>query len=275
MGKDRSRRRAPQGVLIIRPTNGLSFANGRIKDAAVMHSGRNDQPDGGERAFFGRRKGKKLRPRQAGLFETLLPRLALDLTNPPPADLRTLFDARRRGPLEIGFGGGEHFVARSRAQSAHWLYRRRAVRERNGEGSDRDRSAGLDAMSGCIMATRRNCSHGCRRHRSRASTCSIPIRGRSAGTGSAASCRTRASQRSRAFSNPAANSASPATFPITRHGRWCGFCARAISSGRPSAPTIGACRGRDFDSTRYELKAKREGRQTCYLTFPQALRSQT
>jgi tRNA (guanine-N7-)-methyltransferase len=63
-------------------------------------------------AFFGRRKGHRLRSHQAGLFETLLPRLALDLDTPAPADLTTLFprpvDAVR---LEIGFGGGEHLIA--------------------------------------------------------------------------------------------------------------------------------------------------------------------
>jgi tRNA (guanine-N7-)-methyltransferase len=88
----------------------LSFANGRIKDAAVMHSGP-DKTDEPERAFFGRRKGKKLRARQAGLFETLLPRLALDLANPPPADLLTLFGSANDVSVEIGFGGGEHFVS--------------------------------------------------------------------------------------------------------------------------------------------------------------------
>ena len=35
---------------------------------------------GRSRAFFGRRKGHPLRPQQAALFKTLLPRLALDLT---------------------------------------------------------------------------------------------------------------------------------------------------------------------------------------------------
>jgi tRNA (guanine-N7-)-methyltransferase len=69
----------------------------------------------GSRAFFGRRKGHPLKPRQAALFETLLPRLALDLTNPAPADLRTLFvpvvdDLR----LEIGFGGAEHLIAEAK-----------------------------------------------------------------------------------------------------------------------------------------------------------------
>jgi tRNA (guanine-N7-)-methyltransferase len=89
----------------------LSFANGRIKDAAVMHSGPRDKTGEPERAFFGRRKGKKLRAHQAGLFDTLLPRLALDLSNPPPADLRTLFGGADDVQLEIGFGGGEHFVS--------------------------------------------------------------------------------------------------------------------------------------------------------------------
>jgi tRNA (guanine-N7-)-methyltransferase len=70
-------------------------------------------------AFFGRRQGHRLRAHQAALFDTLLPRLALDLTAPPPRDLRALFpdrvDAVR---LEIGFGGGEHLLAQADAQRA-------------------------------------------------------------------------------------------------------------------------------------------------------------
>ena len=71
---------------------------------------------GSQRAFFGRRKGHSLKPRQAALFDTLLPRLALDLGKPAPADLRTLFalpidDLR----LEIGFGGAEHLIAGAKA----------------------------------------------------------------------------------------------------------------------------------------------------------------
>lgn len=46
------------------------------------------------------------------LFETLLPRIALDLNADPPADLNALFPAPVRAVrLEIGFGGGEHLVA--------------------------------------------------------------------------------------------------------------------------------------------------------------------
>ncbi len=59
-----------------------------------------------------RRQGRKLRPGQAELFDTLLPRLTLKL--PPgndPVDLRGLFAAKVAAVnLEIGFGGGEHLL---------------------------------------------------------------------------------------------------------------------------------------------------------------------
>jgi len=69
------------------------------------------------RAFFGRRKGHKLRAGQARLFETLLPRLALDLSRPAPADLAMLFPVPvAEVALEIGFGGGESMLAQAAAQ---------------------------------------------------------------------------------------------------------------------------------------------------------------
>jgi tRNA (guanine-N7-)-methyltransferase len=66
-------------------------------------------------AFFGRRKGHPLRARQAELFDTLLPRLALNL-DVPAGTLAALFpvpvdDIR----LEIGFGGAEHLIAQAKA----------------------------------------------------------------------------------------------------------------------------------------------------------------
>jgi tRNA (guanine-N7-)-methyltransferase len=65
-----------------------------------------------QRAFFGRRKGHKLRASQADLIEQQLPRLALDITGPPPTELAALFDRPVDGVrLEIGFGGGEHLIA--------------------------------------------------------------------------------------------------------------------------------------------------------------------
>jgi tRNA (guanine-N7-)-methyltransferase len=63
------------------------------------------------RAFFGRRRGHKLKPRQAALFETLLPQLAIDLSANPPTKLQALFNDIDQVRLEIGFGGGEHMIA--------------------------------------------------------------------------------------------------------------------------------------------------------------------
>lgn len=69
-----------------------------------------------QRAFFGRRKGHKLRKHHAELIEILLPRLAIDLTKPAPSDLATLFPIPvRECRLEIGFGGGENLVAQAAA----------------------------------------------------------------------------------------------------------------------------------------------------------------
>jgi tRNA (guanine-N7-)-methyltransferase len=70
----------------------------------------------GSGAFFGRRKGHRLRSHQASLFDTLLPRLAVDLTQPAPADLTALFPAAvEAAHLEIGFGGGERLIAQAEA----------------------------------------------------------------------------------------------------------------------------------------------------------------
>ncbi|HWM83049.1 MAG TPA: tRNA (guanosine(46)-N7)-methyltransferase TrmB [Pseudolabrys sp.] len=66
------------------------------------------------RAFFGRRKGHTLRDRQAALFSTLLPTLALPLGQPAPDDLRALFAVPvREVRMEIGFGGAEHLIAQA------------------------------------------------------------------------------------------------------------------------------------------------------------------
>jgi tRNA (guanine-N7-)-methyltransferase len=70
------------------------------------------------RAFFGRRKGHALRPRQTALFETLLPKLAIDVGAAAPPDLRTLFPAEVDAVrLEIGFGGGEHLLSQAATET--------------------------------------------------------------------------------------------------------------------------------------------------------------
>lgn len=54
--------------------------------------------------LYGRSKGKALRQHQTELMAELLPRLALDLSQPLPPQ------PDRETRLEIGFGGGEHLI---------------------------------------------------------------------------------------------------------------------------------------------------------------------
>jgi len=62
---------------------------------------------------FGRIKSRAIKPRQAALFDTLLPAIAL----PDPAagaiDPLALMPGAKQVWLEIGFGGGEHLAAQA------------------------------------------------------------------------------------------------------------------------------------------------------------------
>src|SRR5436309_1209506 len=89
-----------------------------VPDAAMMRPSNPDREHShGQGSFFGRRKGHRLRPSQADLIETLLPRLALDISSPAPAHLTEIFDRPLDAVrLEIGFGGGEHLAAETLAQ---------------------------------------------------------------------------------------------------------------------------------------------------------------
>jgi tRNA (guanine-N7-)-methyltransferase len=67
--------------------------------------------------LYGRRRGKKLSPRRAGLLAAELPKLAIATDAPAPLSLASLFAHRPSlVRLEIGFGGGEHLVARAEAE---------------------------------------------------------------------------------------------------------------------------------------------------------------
>ena len=74
-------------------------------------------------SLYGRRKGKPLSPRRERLLAELLPRLAIDVTQPPPGEIAALFPHRpARVCLEIGFGGGEHLIAEAtRAPDAGFI----------------------------------------------------------------------------------------------------------------------------------------------------------
>lgn len=79
-------------------------------------------PDG-DRQFYGRRRGKRLRRHRAELMQDLLPQLALPVAlqaapGQPVQDLdpRNWFDPPVAEVwLEIGFGGGEHLAAQAAA----------------------------------------------------------------------------------------------------------------------------------------------------------------
>jgi len=65
---------------------------------------------------FGRRRGRKLSPRQQGLVEGRLREISVDLSSPAPQPLTALFAKPVRETwLEIGFGGGEHLLWQARA----------------------------------------------------------------------------------------------------------------------------------------------------------------
>ena len=73
-----------------------------------------DRPSRATEAFFGRRRGKTMRPQQAAALESGFETYRLDLTAEPPTDLSTLFEAYVGAVrLEIGFGGGEHLLHRA------------------------------------------------------------------------------------------------------------------------------------------------------------------
>jgi len=65
--------------------------------------------DGTPRAFFGRRSGKRLHKGQDRLCRETLPTLEIVLGD-APLDPSAMFPGRQRFVLEIGYGGGEHLA---------------------------------------------------------------------------------------------------------------------------------------------------------------------
>lgn len=67
-----------------------------------------------ERLFYGRRRGRALRPAQKKLIAGLLPQFALTIPPSGRLDPGALFGAAQRATwLEIGFGGGEHLAVQA------------------------------------------------------------------------------------------------------------------------------------------------------------------
>jgi tRNA (guanine-N7-)-methyltransferase len=64
---------------------------------------------------FGRIKSRPIKPRQAALFDTLMPRVRLPDPAAGPLNLAALIPGATGAWLEIGFGGGEHLAAQAAA----------------------------------------------------------------------------------------------------------------------------------------------------------------
>jgi tRNA (guanine-N7-)-methyltransferase len=218
------------------------------------------------RAFFGRRKGHKLKARQAALFDTLLPKLALDLTIKPPADLRKLFDGADDARLEIGFGGGEHMAAEA-AQNPRTGFigsepfvngmakmlatteerELRNIRLHHGDASEliawlpQDSLARVDLMYPDPWPKRR---HWKRRFVQTASIAEIA----------------RILRRGGEF-RFATDIADYAAWTLRHLAHTSDFMWTAECADDWRVPWPG------FSSTRYEIKAKRAGRVPCYLIF--------
>ncbi len=62
---------------------------------------------------FGRIKSRAIKPRQAALFDTLLPSITVPDPKAGPIDPHALMPEAKAVWLEIGFGGGEHLAAQA------------------------------------------------------------------------------------------------------------------------------------------------------------------
>ncbi len=67
-----------------------------------------------ERAFFGRKSGKRMLKGQQILFTQLLPSLEIKLTKGQQFDPQEIFQNKQKIILEIGYGGGEHIAKKAK-----------------------------------------------------------------------------------------------------------------------------------------------------------------
>lgn len=97
---------------------------GAHRPRAATAVGLLSEPAAGPRRalLHGRRRGRKLRPGQRRLLDTLLPRLRFSLPPERPVDPRRLFGRRVEAVwLEIGFGAGEHLATQAARHGDHGL----------------------------------------------------------------------------------------------------------------------------------------------------------
>jgi tRNA (guanine-N7-)-methyltransferase len=73
-----------------------------------------DEKGDSKRILYGRRFGRKLRPRKRQLMDSLLPRIAVDLSRLGKGTAALFDPPTREVWLEIGFGNGEHLAEQAR-----------------------------------------------------------------------------------------------------------------------------------------------------------------
>jgi tRNA (guanine-N7-)-methyltransferase len=223
--------------------------------------------NGEPRGFFGRRKGHPLRARQVELFSSLLPRLALDLGASAPGNLAALFPLPVDNVcLEIGFGGAEHLIAQAQAHPRAGFigcepfvngmakalvaideFKLANIRLHHGDAVDllawlpAQSLARVDLLYPDPWPKRR---HWKRRFVSDANVAALARVLRSAGEFR--------------FATDWSNYAEWTLARLTRSRDFAWAAERAEDWRKPWP---------DFGGTRYEAKAKREGRAPCYLVF--------
>jgi tRNA (guanine-N7-)-methyltransferase len=224
-----------------------------------------------EAGLYGRRKGKTLRSYQAGLMETLLPQVRVDLAG-GLADPHGIFAGRPDDPkpddlrLEIGFGGGEHLAADAQAHPrtgyfgcepfVNGVAKLLAEIETRGLGNIRIHPGDANDLIGALPAA--SLSGVCllypdpwpkRRHRERRFVSDALL------------ARLARAMRSGAELRFATDIDDYAGWTLARILRSPDFIWPARTAEEWLTPWP------DWPGTRYEAKALREGRRPVYLTF--------
>jgi len=201
------------------------------------------------------------------LVQQELAALRLDLTNPAPADLAWLFPVPvGKIRLEIGFGGGEHLIHRAIHapdcgfigvepfvnSMAKLLAKVESLGLKNIRLHDDDATVVLDWLpAGSIDQI----------------DLLYPDPWPKTRTGSGASSPISTSSACIGFLNPAGCSALPPTSTPMSTGRCSMSTAMVASNGFANNASDWLTPYPDWPSTRYEAKARREGRSSAYLTF--------
>jgi tRNA (guanine-N7-)-methyltransferase len=219
-------------------------------------------------SFYGRRKGKTLRAGQDRLVRELLPRLHLPVPAPGAVlDPRAHFpDTLRAIHLEIGFGGGEHLLSVARAHPdtgfvgcepfVNGMAKLLAVIESEGLANIRLWSRDAAELIGCLPEASLDRAYLLfpdpwpkRRQRKRRFLSDANL---------SALARTMRPGGTLRFATDIDDYAGWGLRRVARSTEW---------AWRPTGPSDWREPWAGWPGTRYEAKARREGRASSYLTF--------